>query len=106
MDVTAWNNGQRHRTGAGYGFKLSAEDRDRHFKKIWPTVFVSLPGVTQEVEVNIAKSSFWGRTCRELISRDFGQWLIARHYAPWASGNPPKFELVPIGGNHFKLAGK
>lgn len=89
MQVTAWNNGQHHRTGAGYGFKVRAEDRDRHFKKSWQTVFVALPGTPAEVEVNIAKSSFWGGTCRELISSDFGQWLMKRGHAPWSSGNPP-----------------
>ena len=104
--MTAWSNGQTYRTGAGYGFKLRAEDRDRHFKKSWSIVFVALPGVAEEVQVNIAKSSFWGGTCRELISRDFGQWLIQRGYAPWTSGAPPKFDLVSVRENHFKLAGK
>jgi hypothetical protein len=106
MLVTAWNNGQHHRTGAGYGFKLRVEDRDKYFKRSWSTVFVSLPGVSDEVELNIAKSSFWGGTCRELISREFGQWLIQRGYAPWDSGVPPKFQLVPTRDNHFKLTPK
>jgi hypothetical protein len=106
MHVTAWNNGQHYRTGAGYGFKLRADDRDRHFKKTWTTVFVALPGVAEEVEFNINKSSFWGGTCRELINRVFGQWLIQRGYAPWSSGAPPKFDLVLVRANHFKLADK
>jgi hypothetical protein len=106
MQVTAWSNGQHHRTGAGYGFKLRAEDRDCYFDKSWSTVFVSLPGVPKEVEVNVAKSSFWGGSCRELISLDFGRWLRERGYAPWASGAPPKFDLAPVRGNHFKLLAK
>ena len=106
MQVTAWNNGQHHRTGAGYGFKLRAEDRDTHFKKSWSTVFVSLPGGSDEVPVNIAKSSFWGGTCRELISREFGHWLIHHGYAPWSTSTPPKFELEPVRDNHFKLTRK
>ena len=106
MQVTAWTNGQHHRTGAGYGFKLRAEDRDRFFDKSWSSVFVSLPGMSKEVEVSVAKTSFWGGTCRELINREFGQWLRERRYAPWASGSPPKFDLVPVRGNHFKLATK
>jgi hypothetical protein len=35
MIVTAWNNGKYHKTGAGYGFKVSIEDRDKYFKKDW-----------------------------------------------------------------------
>lgn len=103
MDVTAWNNGQHHSTGAGYGFKISVEDRDANFQKPWKTVFVSLPGSPQEVEVNVAKPSFWGATCRELISREFGRWLIENGYAPWPSGAPPKFCLRPRSDNHFEL---
>jgi hypothetical protein len=106
MQVTAWNNGRHHGTGAGYGFKLRAEDRDRHFKQSWPTVFVSLPDCTGEVEVNISKASFWGATCRELISREFGRWLQAHQYAPWAPGTPPTFQLVPTHTNHFRLTAR
>ncbi len=103
MEVTAWNNGQHHFTGAGYGFKLNAKDRDANFQRSWTTVLVSLPGSQREVEVNIAKASFWSTTCRELISREFGRWLIDNGHAQWPSGAPPKFRLHPRGGNHFEL---
>lgn|SRR5574341_490388 len=103
MEVTAWNNGQQHSTGAGYGFKLGAKDRDANFQPSWTTVFVSLPGSQQEVEVNIAKPSFWSPDCRELISREFGGWLIDNGYAPWPSGEPPRFRLRNMGGNHFRI---
>lgn len=103
MKVTAWNNGQHHPTGAGYGFKISTNDRDNYFQRSWTTVLVSIPGVNQPVEVNVAKASFWSATCRELISREFGRWLIRNAYAPWSSGKPPKFELIPTTGNRFRL---
>ena len=103
MEVTAWNNGQHYPTGAGYGFKVGAADRDKCFQRSWSTVFVSLPDAKEEVQVNIAKPSFWSATCRELISREFGRWLIQSGYAPWPSGAPPKFRLTPKNGNHFRL---
>ena len=31
MEVRAWSNGRPLRTGAGYGVRLSANDRDKHF---------------------------------------------------------------------------
>jgi hypothetical protein len=103
MEVTAWNNGKHHATGAGYGFKVNANDRDKHFERSWKTVLVSLPGVERQVEVNIAKSSFWSDTCRELISREFGRWLLENNYAPWPSGAPPKFQMHHTSGNQFRL---
>lgn len=33
MIVPAWNNDKYHLSGAGYGLKLEAEDRDRYFRK-------------------------------------------------------------------------
>lgn len=103
MEVTAWNNGSHHSTGAGYGFKVLADDRDKYFQRSWRTVFVSLPRVEGTVEVNVAKPSFWGSSCRELINREFGRWLIENGYAPWRSGAPPKFQLRHTEGNHFRL---
>ena len=103
MDVTAWNNGQHHQTGAGYGFKVNTSDRDANFQTSWKTILVSLPGSQMEVEVNIEKPSFWSTSCRELISAEFGRWLIENGYAPWPSGAAPKFHLLSKGGNHFGL---
>jgi hypothetical protein len=103
MEVTAWNNGEHRSTGAGYGIKVNAIDRDRYFQRSWKTVFVSLPGNEREIEVNISKLSFWGDICRELINREFGRWLLENGYAPWPSGTPPKFHLHHTSGNHFRL---
>jgi hypothetical protein len=33
MIVTAYNNGQHHPSGAGYGLRLSVKDRDKYFKR-------------------------------------------------------------------------
>jgi hypothetical protein len=68
MIVTAWNNGDHSKSGAGYGVKLDPGDRDRHFRRDWTTINLSMEGSSDQVEVNIAKPSFWGKTCRELIS--------------------------------------
>jgi hypothetical protein len=103
MIVTAWNNGQHNNSGAGYGVKLSALDRDRIFDTSWRHIFLKLEGELREIEVNIAKNSFWGDTCRELIKKEIGQWMIANNLAPWPRGKPPKLELEPVKDNHFIL---
>ena len=106
MTVTAWNNGSHHATGAGYGLKVGASDRDTYFKRSWETILLQLPGSGDPVEVNVAKSSFWRQSCREIINRRIGQWLLARGYAPWPAGAPPRFRLEPVGERIFRLREK
>ena len=103
MRVTAWNNGSYHRSGAGYGLKVRAADRDNYFDRSVRTVAVHLPGKATAIRVNIGKPSFWNGTCRELISREIGIWLLESGYAPWPPGLPPEFDLIPNGPSVFHL---
>jgi hypothetical protein len=102
--VTAWNNGKHHDSGAGYGLRVSAADRDRYFKREWGTVTLQLPGVDHSVGVNIDKDSFWRAMCRELISKEIGVWLLKTGAAPWPSGAPPKVLLRPQGAGVFEVS--
>ena len=103
MKVTAWNNGSHHSNGAGYGFKVRTEDRDKHFDRTWENVEVELPN-GDVVEAKIEKDSFWNTKCRELINKEFGKWLIHKSFAPWENGKPPNFELVHVANNRFRLS--
>lgn len=103
MIWTAWNNGVHRRSGAGYGFKVPAEDRDLHFRRDWHTVTVELQegrGVLA-VELNVAEDSFWGAECRELIDPKIGRWLRGSGYAPWPHGTPPRFEVEAARDRRF-----
>jgi hypothetical protein len=105
MTWAGWNNGEHHSTGAGYGLKVTVADRDRHFKRTWRTVSIELPrgnGFTV-VDANVAKESFWGPKCRELISRDIGRWMLDEGYAPWPDNMPPKFEVELSGDRRFRV---
>ena len=100
--VKAWSNGAHHPTGAGYGLKVSAADRDRYFRREWGTATIELPnGVC--AHVNIDKNSFWNTSCRELISHEIGQWLLHTRLAPWTADEPPDLLLEPIVRNRFRL---
>ena len=57
MIVTAWNNGaaSASHSGAGYGIRLAAGDRDRYFCRDWETIELELQGYAQVVKVNVAK---------------------------------------------------
>ena len=105
MTWTGWNNGAHHRSGAGYGLKVDSADRDRHFRRTWQRVTVKLPSKAGAVvtELNVAKKSFWGEQCRELISKDIGGWLLGQGYAPWGNGERPKFEVEQIADRRFRL---
>lgn len=105
MIVTAWNNGQHHATGAGYGLKIDVRDRDQYFRREWRSVILKLEGEDGTIEVNIAKPSFWNATCRELISAAIGCWLLKNRLAPWPKNRPPKLILEPMAEpGHFRLS--
>jgi hypothetical protein len=104
ITAKAWNNGQHHPTGAGYGLKISPRDRDRYFIRSWRTV--RLIGIGDEpINVNIDKKSFWDPTCRELISAHLGRWMIAQGIAPWPEGKPPIIMLMARQPGVFEVDG-
>jgi hypothetical protein len=100
MRVTAWSNGSPRSTGAGYGVRVSREDRDSRFDRGWDQVVVDL-GASGRVRVSLS-GSFWAG-CTELRSADIGRWLLAQRLAPWQKGNPPFLLLTHMGGNAFRL---
>ena len=104
--ATAWNNGSWHRTGAGYGIKIPEPARDRFFNRAQSVVtlrLVASKGAVRIVRANSDKASFWDGTCRELISKEIGRWLIDNGLAPWPKGRPPKLGLVRIGPHEFEV---
>ena len=105
MIWTAWNDGKHSPSGAGYGFKIAAPDRDAQFRRSWQTVTVELYGQPAPIlaEANVNKPSFWGPTCRELICQTIGRWLFSQGYAPWPKGFPPKFEVEAAGDGRFRV---
>jgi hypothetical protein len=104
MIVTAWNNGAHSRNGAGYGFRVTIEDRDEHFKPEWEKIVLEIEGDEQQYEVEINKEGFWGENCREIRSNAIGKWLRQRGMAPWTKGNPPRFVVDPIEENRFSVS--
>ena len=103
IQVTAWNSGKHHTSGAGYGLKIGIVDRDRYLDPTWKTVFLYLEGNSHPVEINITKQSFWGPTCREFINKEIGVWLRANNLAPWPKSKPPKLSMEVLGNREFKV---
>jgi hypothetical protein len=101
MRVTAWSNGSPSSSGAGYGLRVSPDDRDQHFSISWDYVIIDL-GAHGTTVVRLSQS-FWSR-CTELRSAAVGRWLLERHLAPWPTGAPPRLELHHRDGNCFRLS--
>ena len=101
--TTAWNCGTHSKTGAGYGIKIDAGDRDNNFDKTWNQAILLLEGESKPIMVNTNKKSFWNATCRELISQEIGLWLINNAKAPWPKQHPPKLIMTHIKDNQFEV---
>ena len=101
MIVTAWNNGKHDKNGAGYAFRVTIADRDKHFKKEWKSVQLILEDSPNPVKTNL-KPSFW-RKCSELRGKEIGMWLLENCFAPWPKSNPPKFKMRQISEQSFHV---
>ena len=98
-----WNNGHRHASGAGYGIKITMQDREQFFNRSWQTVILHLSGNTSPIEVNVDKPSFWNRTCGELIKKDIGSWLLRNNCEVGTPGWPFEVRMIVIGDRGFKV---
>lgn len=101
MRATAWSNGNPRDSGAGYGLKISRQDRDHFFDQRWSAVVIQLPG-HDPVTVQLSES-FW-RSCTELRSAEIGRWLMLKGLAPWPHGKPPVLTLHPTVERAFAIS--
>lgn len=100
MKARGWYSAPNNETGAGYGVRISPSDRDRYFRRTWARVILFIEG-QGKVSANLTPS-FW-RGCVELRSQKIGKWMLGLGLAPWPQGQPPVFELEPIGDATFRL---
>jgi hypothetical protein len=98
-----WNNGHRHASGAGYGIKITLQDREQFFNRSWHIVNLNLSGNANPIEVNVAKPSFWNRTCGELISQEIGLWLQRNNAETWPPRRPHQVRMTVMGEREFKV---
>jgi hypothetical protein len=98
-----WNNGHRHASGAGYGIKITMQDREQLFNRSWQSVILHLNGYSRPIEANVAKASFWNRTCGELIKKDIGIWLIGNSCGVGTPSWPYEVRITVIGDREFKV---
>lgn len=97
MDVRAWSNGS-----GTFGVRVGIPNRNEYFDQDWTGIVVEIDGEDHEFALT---GGFW-RACPEFRDRGtpvIKQWLQKYRSTDWERGNPPAMELVPLGGNHFRL---
>jgi hypothetical protein len=104
MKVSAWNNGAYYTDGNGYGIRIGAADRHKHFQKGWAKVNLILLEGPAPVVCRTDKKTFWKAGCGELINKEIGRWLIGRNLGAWPKNAPPALALIPLHDNWFVLA--
>lgn len=97
MEATAWNDGKR-----AYGIRVGLPNRRHFFNSDWSSIEIEIGGMMHTFALT---GGFW-RQCPEV--RDRGEpvirdWLNRHHTLDWPKGDPPRFELEPLGENRFRL---
>jgi hypothetical protein len=97
MQASAWNDG-----GNTYGIRVGFVNRSTYFDSTWSAVEVE---IDQTWHTFALTKGFWNK-CPEFRDRGtpvIRNWL-SRHYSLiWLRGNPPRFELLSLGENRFRL---
>lgn len=92
MKATGWKGGV-------YGVRVGRANAIRFFPKGTTRIEVEIDGHSNSFPLS---ETFW-TTCPEIRGAPIGRWLRANHLAPWQSGRPPQVDLLPLGGNRFRL---
>jgi hypothetical protein len=97
MRAIAWHG------GAGtYGIRVGSPNRDTYFLQSWTEIDVEIDGRCYQFALT---PGFWNK-CPEFRDRGspvIREWLRRHHSLDWSRGNPPRSELVPLGGSRFRL---
>lgn len=94
MLASAWNNGE-----GTYGIRVGSRNREKFFDKSWPEIEVEIDGIFHRFALT---DGFWHR-CPEFRNPVIREWLRRNRSLEWPKGHPPTVDLIPLGGNRFRL---
>ena len=100
MEATVWKGGSS--SHPQYGIRVGYPNRRAYFKQDWTSIEVEMDGRSYYFNLT---PGFWNQ-CPEFRDRGtpvIREWLRKHRILNWASGNPPKFELTPLGNGRFRL---
>ncbi len=101
MIVSTWNASSYNDSGAGYGVRISASDREKFFDKSWKSIILYIGKFENSVILPI-RGTFW-TICPELRNMKIGEYLIVNGLNKWKKGKPHKLILFPQNDNQFML---
>lgn len=89
-NASSWNNGSpNHITGTGLGLRIDAHYQPSIFNQGFTTIDLYHKGNLIAKSVNVANKS-----CRELIHKDIGLWLIQNRWDTWPANQPHRFTII------------
>ncbi len=100
MQASAWRGGST--ATSTYGIRVGAPNRDKFFSSDWNEIEVEVDGAFHTFALT---EGFWHK-CPEFRDRGgpiLREWIRRNRTLAWDKGDPPKMELVPLGGNRFRL---
>lgn len=99
--LTGWHRTDANpTTGLGYGLRIG-KYRDAMIDRSWDSVTLLLHNGNRIV-VELTEA-FWN-TCPEFRHQEIGRWMLSLGIAlPWPYRDTPKFTLVNIRGDSFRV---
>lgn len=97
MQGSAWRSGNQ--PGSSYGISVGTINRDKFFNRTWDYIDVEMDGALQRLSLT---PGFW-RHCPEFRDPRIRDWLRRHRTLDWPKGQPPRVELMPLGGRGFRL---
>jgi hypothetical protein len=102
MNATIWKNGATEQIGQFYGLRISLDDRDRHFKRMWHEIEVVIHGAIHRFEIG---ATFWtgSPVIRDNDKKPIRSWVAENSSLTWPPFEPPTVTLEPLGDVRFRL---
>ena len=94
MRVKSWSDGRRT-----FGLRVGVPNSDCFFQPDWDEVEIEIEGAAHLIRIT---GGFWNQ-CPELRDPVLRDWLQRHRSLQWPNGAPHSAELVPLGGNRFRL---
>ena len=102
--VSAYNNGEFSKTGAGYGFRIKNSDVKKNSDLLTSEIFLTLDKKGKSVKVRINQDLVSNGDRVVFTSKEIGRWLILNKMDDWNDGKPPEFIMTHLKKNEFEIS--
>lgn len=97
--VKAWSNGNANeKTGAGYGLRISKNNRDKFFLDDAEYFLIINK---KKIKMNITPGFY--RKCPEIRDKKIGMFLVNNNLHKWKSRSPHSLNMIKVDDETFEL---